>query len=130
MDQTPAVRVDRWLWSVRLFKTRSLASAACGAGKVQVNGQACKPARLIRPGDILSVFAMEITRTVRMVAAIEHRVGAKLVSRYLEDLTSPAEYEKWKEKRAQTPSGMRPKGSGRPTKRDRRMLKNCFEGTD
>lgn len=126
MDPTSAVRADRWLWSVRLYKTRSLATRACAAGKVQINGQPCKAARDVRPGDVLVASLTGITRTVRVLAVLESRVGAKLVSRYLDDQTPAEEYAKLREARAPIQDGYRPKGSGRPTKRDRRILQSYF----
>jgi ribosome-associated heat shock protein Hsp15 len=125
MEVILAVRADRWLWSVRLYKTRSLASAACTAGHVKINGQPCKPARDVRPGDVLTALAGEITRTVKVLGVLENRIGAKLVPRYLEDLTPPSEYEKPR-KKVLAPIGQRPKGAGRPTKQERRMLGSFF----
>ena len=125
MEATSAVRADRWLWAVRLYKTRGLACAACNAGHVQINGHPCKPARSVRPGDVLTALAGEINRTVKVLAVLENRVGAKLVPRYLEDLTPPAEYEKQREK-ALAPAGQRAPGTGRPTKKERRLLGSFF----
>ncbi len=125
MEPTPAIRVDKWLWSVRLYKTRSLASGACQAGHVQVNGQRCKPARPIRPGDVITSLAGEMTRTVKVLAVLQNRVGARLVQHYLEDLTPPSEYLKCKDKLL-TPASGRPKGAGRPTKKERRVLGSFF----
>ncbi len=125
MEATSGVRADRWLWAVRLYKTRSLASAACDAGHVKINGHPCKPARTVRAGDVLNALTGEIHRTVKVTAVLENRIGAKLVSQYLEDLTPAAEYEKPREKYV-APSGLRPKGAGRPTKKDRRMLGSFF----
>ena len=125
MEATSAVRADRWLWAVRLYKTRSLAAAACQAGHVQINGQPCKPARSVRPGDVLTALTGEIQRTVKVLAPLENRIGAKLVPTYLEDLTPQAEYEKPREKLS-APVGQRVKGAGRPTKRERRVLGSFF----
>jgi ribosome-associated heat shock protein Hsp15 len=125
MEPTPAIRVDKWLRSVRLFKTRSLASQACTAGHVQVNGQPAKPARLVRSGDLIVAFTGIMTRTVKVLAPVERRVGAKMVPRYLEDLTPPTEYAKLRE-RIEAPAGARLKGTGRPTKKDRRILGSFF----
>lgn len=114
-------RIDKWLWSVRLFKTRALATAACRAESVRVNEQPIKPAREIHADEIISVRQGIITRRVRFIAAPPSRVGAKLVSDYYEDLTPPEEYEKLK-----TPPHpqvfTRERGAGRPTKRERRLL--------
>ena len=128
MEATSGVRADRWLWAVRLYKTRGLASAACEAGHVKISGHPCKPARTVRVGDVLNAFAGEIHRTVKVVDVLENRVGAKLVAHYLEDLTPAAEYEKARAKQF-TPVGIRPKGAGRPTKKERRTLGSFF-GTE
>lgn len=125
MEPTPTTRVDRWLWSVRLFKTRTLAARACNAGHVRVNGQVVKPSRSVRAGDLVKALLGEITRTVKVLAVLERRVGARVIVEYLEDLTPQSEYEKPREKRL-APAGLRPKGAGRPTKRDRRVLTSFF----
>ena len=125
MEPTSAVRVDKWLWSVRLFKTRSLATQACAAGHVRVNEHAVKPARALRPGEVVSVQLGEMTRTIKVIGLPASRVGASLVPRYYEDLTPPSEYEKVREKKV-APVGSRPKGSGRPTKKERRILGSFF----
>lgn len=118
---TAEVRIDKWLWAVRLFKTRSLAAQACAAGHVQINGQRVKPARSVHPGEQIEALVGEVRRTVRVRELLDRRVGASLVPQYLEDLTPAAERE-----RARTPHleplFHRPKGTGRPTKRERRLL--------
>ena len=123
------VRMDKWLWSVRLFKTRSLAAEACAAGKVRIHGQPVKPARSVHPGEQLTVALTipsgVLTRTVKVVGLIDKRVGAKLVPNYLEDLTPAEELAKLSEKPALA-EGYRPPGAGRPTKRDRRILQSYF----
>lgn len=123
------VRMDKWLWSVRLFKTRSLAAEACAAGKVRISGQPVKPARSVHPGEQLTVALTiptgVLTRTVKVVGLIDKRVGAKLVPNYLEDLTPAEELAKLTEKPALA-EGYRPPGAGRPTKRDRRILQSYF----
>lgn len=124
MEAPATTRVDKWLWSVRLFKTRTLATEACDAGRVQVNGQPAKPARAVRPGDTIIAVIHDLTRTVKVRAVLESRVGAKLVPDYMEDLTPPAEFERAREKFIA--AGQRPKGAGRPTKRDRRILSSFF----
>lgn len=128
------VRMDKWLWSVRLFKTRSLAAEACAAGKVRISGQPVKPARSVHPGEQLTVALTiptgVLTRTVKVVGLIDKRVGAKLVPNYLEDLTPAGELAKLSEKPTLA-EGYRPPGTGRPTKRDRRILQSYFgEETD
>jgi ribosome-associated heat shock protein Hsp15 len=115
------VRIDKWLWAVRLYKSRSLATAACSAGRVRIGGESLKPSRSARIGDVITAATGDITRTVRVRALLERRVGAKLVADYMEDLTPPNEYARPKEPNFR-PLLVRPKGSGRPTKKDRRKL--------
>jgi len=121
MQESSEVRLDKWLWSVRLFKSRSLATEACHGGRVKVNGHAAKPARAVRVGDLITAATGDLTRTVKVTALLESRVGAKLLPQYLEDLTPPEEYAKLREK-VFAPVGLRPRGAGRPTKRDRRII--------
>lgn len=125
MDTVPSARIDKWLWAVRLFKTRSLAAAACSAGKVKISDHPVKPAREVRMGEVITAMTGEITRTVKVLGIVEQRVGAKLVPGLLEDLTPPEEYARQRE-RAQQPDFFRPKGSGRPTKKDRRTMDGFF----
>ena len=126
MEATGEVRIDKWLWAVRLYKTRSVATAACRAGHVKMKGENVKPSHSVRVGQIFSVRAGEINRTVKVIGLIEKRVGAKLVEKFAEDLTPAAEYLRAAEDRQQPQAPRRPKGSGRPTKKDRRDLENLF----
>jgi len=114
-------RLDKWLWCVRLCKTRALAASACRSGAVQVNGEPAKPARELRLGEIVQVRLGILTRTVRFIAAPASRVAAKLVPDYGEDQTPAAEYEQVRVASA-AQILTRPRGAGRPTKRDRRLL--------
>ena len=125
MEPTPGIRVDRWLWAVRLYRTRSLAAAACQGGHVQINDQPGKPARIVRPGDIIAAQTGQIRRLVRVRAVLTQRVAAKVAPQFVEDLTPPSEYEKLKQNQL-APVGIRPKGAGRPTKRERRKLGSFF----
>jgi ribosome-associated heat shock protein Hsp15 len=122
----PAARLDKWLWGVRVFKTRALATDACRAGSVTVNGQPAKPARDVHPGETVAVKLGVVTRTLKVIAAPRSRVGAALLPEYCTDLTPASEYEKAREQRLQHVLA-REKGSGRPTKRDRRELDRFFE---
>jgi len=122
----PSARLDKWLWAVRVFKTRSLAGDACRAGSVTVNELTAKPARDVRPGEIIAVRLGLVLRTLRVVAVPRSRVGAKLLPEYCADLTPPEEYEKARVKPVEHLL-LREKGSGRPTKRDRRLLDRLFE---
>jgi ribosome-associated heat shock protein Hsp15 len=120
-----ADRLDKWLWAVRLFKTRSLASSACRAGSVCVNQLVAKPARDVHPGETIVVQQGLVLRTLRVVDIPRSRVGAALVPQYAEDLTPPEELAKAREQKVQQLLA-REKGSGRPTKRDRRLLDGLF----
>ncbi len=121
-----ALRLDKWLWAVRVFRTRSLASDACRAGSVAVNDVPAKPSREVRPGETVKVNQGLMVRTLRVVGVPRARVGAKLVAGYCDDLTAPGEWEKVRQHSLQQVLA-REKGSGRPTKRDRRLLDRLFD---
>lgn len=123
---SPGNRLDKWLWSVRVFKTRSLAASACRAGSVTINDQPAKPAREIRPGEQVIVWQGLIKRTLQVVAVPPSRVGAKIVTDYCCDLTPAEEFEKARRQPIQQFLA-REKGSGRPTKRDRRLLDQLLQ---
>ena len=116
-----AMRLDQWLWAVRVFKTRLLVVTAIKAGHAKVNGAATKPAHEARAGELVSVRIGVMTRTLRVIGAPTSRVAAKLVGEFAEDLTPPEEFEKQRALRSPQ-AGARPKGAGRPTKRERRDL--------
>lgn len=120
------MRLDQWLWAVRLYKTRNLAIEAIKGGHVKVNGAATKPAHEAKPGELVTARIGIMTRTLRVIDAPKSRVGAKLVPQFAEDLTPPEEFEKQREANLQF-VGFRPRGAGRPTKRERRLLDE-FEG--
>lgn len=115
------VRIDKWLWAARVFKTRGLATEACRAGHVKLEGVPVKPARPAHPGEIYVVHTAALTRTVRVVGLSEKRVGPGKVETLLQDLTPPEEIEKRRRSAAEQVLA-RPKGSGRPTKRERRQM--------
>ncbi|HUR47160.1 MAG TPA: RNA-binding S4 domain-containing protein [Candidatus Saccharimonadales bacterium] len=119
---TTDVRMDKWLWAVRLYKSRSIAAGACTSGKVLVGGHIVKASRSVKLGEVITAVTGEITRTVKVTGLLESRVGAKLVGKYIEDLTPASEYEKPREKNFLIPAFQRPKGAGRPTKKDRRSM--------
>ncbi len=121
-----AHRLDKWLWAVRVFKTRALASDACRAGSVCVNELSAKPARDVHVGETITVKQGLVLRTLRVVDVPRSRVGAKLVPNFCTDLTPPEEVEKARQNRIQHVME-REKGSGRPTKRDRRLLDEFLE---
>ena len=114
------VRIDKWLWAVRLFKTRSLATAACRAGKVFSDDEELKPSRDVKEGMVIQIKSGPIIKTVKVTGILEKRVGAKLVANYMEDLTPEEEYKKLELIKAQPT--FRKKGLGRPTKKERRDI--------
>ncbi len=121
------VRIDKWLWAVRLYKTRSLSADACKGGKVSLNERSVKPAHEIKIGDILEIRIGQLNKTVKVTGLLENRVSAKLVCNYLEDLTPPEEYKKL-ENQKDSFFIHRSKGTGRPTKKDRREMEGYFGG--
>ena len=122
MEAVGEVRIDKWLWAVRLYKTRSMATAACRAGHVKMSGDALKPSHTVRLGQIFSLPVADVNRTVKVVGLLDKRVGPKLVDEYLEDITPAAEYLRAVEDRRQPRAPVRAKGTGRPTKKERRQL--------
>lgn len=123
------VRIDKWLWAVRLYKTRSIAADACKKGHISMNGVNLKPARTIKVGDVVQVRKSPITLSLKVLQAIENRVSAKLVPEMLQDVTPPEQYELLEMSKI---SGFvdRAKGTGRPTKKERRCLESFFEADD
>lgn len=121
MKNEPSVRIDKWLWAVRLFKTRSLATQACKSNKVIINNQAVKPSREVHVEDMIRVNLKELTRTVQVKALLENRVGAKLVENFMTDFTPKEEFDKLKLKH-EINYEFREKGMGRPTKKERRII--------
>jgi ribosome-associated heat shock protein Hsp15 len=120
------VRIDKWLWAVRAFKTRTLAIEACRAGHVKLDGESVKPARELRTGEIITLQRGPIRRTLKVRALLDRRVGADKVPEYVEDLTPPEEYARRRALEAQgLPTWDR--GQGRPTKRDRRVLQKFLQ---
>lgn len=120
MNNTEA-RIDKWLWAARIFKTRSIAAAACKKGQVSMSGTQLKASRMIKAGDVVSVRKPPITYSFRVLQPIEKRVGAKLISEILENITSPDQYELLELSKISGFVG-RAKGTGRPTKKERRNL--------
>lgn len=115
------MRIDKWLWAVRIYKTRSLAAAACRNGQVTIAGQPVKPSREVKINDLILSESGGMTRTIQVVGLPGQRVGAQVAKEFVEDLTPASEYEKLKEPVLQ-PLFFRPKGMGRPTKKDRRAM--------
>ena len=115
------MRLDQWLWAVRLYKTRNLAAEAIKGGHVKVNGEPKKMAHRVKPGELVTARIGIMLRTLRVLDSPPSRVGAKLVAQFAEDLTPPEEFEKQREFGFRQP-GLRPRGAGRPTKRERRVI--------
>lgn len=120
-DQEMEARIDKWLWAVRLYKTRSMATDACKKGQITMGGNTVKPSKVIKDGDVISVRKPPITYTFRVLQAIENRVGAKLVPDMVENLTPKEQYDILEMSKISGFVG-RARGTGRPTKKDRRVL--------
>ncbi len=120
------VRIDKWLWAMRVFKTRTIATDACKKGRVMMAGLPVKPSRPIKEGDIIEVRKPPITYTFRVKATTQNRLGAKLVPDYLENITPQSQYDLLEMTKI---SGFvdRRKGMGRPTKRDSREMSRFKE---
>ena len=125
------VRIDKWLWMVRLFKTRSMATDACNAGKVKMDGNNLKASKSIKENEVYVVRIGQLEKTVQVIGSPKSRVGAPLVPQFYTDLTPPEEYERVKMLSMRFEH--RDRGEGRPTKRDRRQIefvKNLFRGDE
>lgn len=116
-----SVRIDKWLWAVRAFKTRTQASDACRGGKIKIAGQNVKPSREVSTGDVINIQSGIVKKTLKVLKPVRNRVAAKFVAELAEDLTPAEEYEKLDMLR-QLNSEKRDRGAGRPTKRDRREI--------
>ncbi len=114
-------RIDKWLWAARIFKTRSIAADACKNGRVTINNVNVKPSHMVKAGEMVSVKKPPITYSFRILKPIEQRVGAKLIPEVYENVTDPKQYELLEMSRI---SGFvdRARGTGRPTKKERRAL--------
>lgn len=121
-----AVRLDKWLWCVRVYKTRAQATEACRGGKVTVDGQTARPAREVRTGQMVAINLGGWTRTVRVGPLLTQRVAHAEIGPHLEDLTPAEERERGRERHIQNLLA-RPAGEGRPTKRERRAFERAFD---
>lgn len=120
------VRIDKWLWAVRVFKTRSKATEACKKGRVLVDNLPVKPSREIAPGNIIHVKKAPITRQYKVLALAGKRMSAKLATEYIEDITPPDELEILETQKQMKWFDRKP-GTGRPTKKERRKLDDFFD---
>lgn len=120
------VRVDKYLWAMRIYKTRSIAADACKNGRVSMSGVQLKPSRTFKVGDTFNVRKGPIIYTYKVLQLTENRLGAKLVPEYLQDCTSPQQLELLELARM-AGNGTRDRGLGRPTKKDRRDIETFFD---
>ena len=121
MEENEEVRIDKWLWAARLFKTRAIATDAIKGGKVKINDVAVKPSREVKEGDVIQVQIEQLHKVVQVKTVIKNRVSAKQVPEVYADLTPKEEYERIEFMRAYK-SEYRDRGAGRPTKKERRLI--------
>jgi ribosome-associated heat shock protein Hsp15 len=126
MPDNKTVRIDKYLWSVRLYKTRSIASDECRKGRIFIKEVPVKPSRIISENEIIIVKKPPVTYTFRVIEPVENRVSAKIVALFIEDLTP--EGEKAKLEISKSGTGHRQRGSGRPTKKERRLIDRFQQG--
>ena len=119
-------RIDKWLWAARIFKTRSIAADACKNGRITMSGVKQKASKMIKEGDIIEVRKPPITYSFKVLKAIQNRVGAKLVSEVLENVTAKEQLELLEMNRISGFVG-RARGTGRPTKKERRELDDFIQ---
>ena len=120
------VRIDKYLWSIRVYKTRTEATTACNGGKVRLNGADTKPSKSVKVGDTIVVRKGPVTYTFKVLQLIDKRQGAKLVPQYAENLTPEEEMAKLHAP-VETFFLKRDRGAGRPTKKDRRQMDDLLE---
>ena len=126
---TEVARIDKWLWAARIFKTRSIAADACKNGRVTINGINVKPSHMVKAGETVNVRKPPVTYSYKIMKTIEQRVGAKLLPEIYENVTAPDQYELLEMNRI---SGFvnRARGTGRPTKKDRRAMDAFLSDAD
>lgn len=133
MESAPKVRIDKFLWSVRLYKTRSLAAQACQGGQIKINGQGVKPSHTVKIGDTITASRTGWVKTLKVIGLLERRVGVSQLLGYVEDLTAPEEYQRAREIReakdiaTRHQESLKYKKKARPTKRDRRQIEEWFK---
>lgn len=131
-EENSEMRIDKFLFNVRLFKTRSLAADACGKGRILINGAAVKPARVVRPNDEISVKVNPVYRRYKVLQLLRGRVGAAKVPDYITETTSEDDLFKLKmmTEMGRFSFGKRDRGAGRPTKKDRRDIDRLYDSDD
>jgi len=123
------IRIDKFLWAVRIFKSRSSASDACRKGRILVNNLLAKPSRIVTVNDIITVKKPPVTYIYEITDLLENRIPAKMVNRYIKDITPEEEKAKLLVM-SNIRHGIRPRGTGRPTKKERREIDRFFNSTD
>lgn len=126
MTLAEKVRIDKWLWAMRIFKTRSQATEACKKGRVIINGMEVKPSREVKQGETIFIRKLPVVYTVRVKELTNNRLPAQRVREFMDDITSPEELEKLKIH--DNAFFKRDKGTGRPTKKERRLLETIIIG--
>jgi ribosome-associated heat shock protein Hsp15 len=121
MIENNTIRIDKWLWAARIFKTRTLAGEACRGGKIKIDEQAVKPSRELKENEVIIVKLDQLTKTIQVKSLIKNRVSAKQVIDVYEDLTPTGEYERLQLMR-EFNYERRERGIGRPTKKERRLI--------
>ena len=129
MSEQGGTRIDKYLWAVRLFKTRSLAAEACKKGKVMIDGQPVKSSRMVKIGDVISIKELPIVKQHKVIDISGKRMGAKLTPGFIEEIT-PEEDKEFLRLTQMANKLNRPRGMGRPTKRERRDLDQLFDSAD
>ena len=125
-DARSTVRIDKWLWATRVFKTRTLAVESCKAGKVKIGDLKAKPSREVTTGDIITVRKDGMSKILEVIAILEKRVGAKTVAEYLKDLTPDEDYATAREHRKAMPRFSRSSIKPRPTRKERQAWEEFF----
>ena len=129
MGDNQNIRIDKFLWSVRLYKTRSIAADECRKGRIIINNIQVKPSRIILKNEIITIKKLPVIYTFRVIEPIENRVSAKLVDQFIEDMTSADEKAKLNIRQIGG-TVYRDKGTGRPTKKERRLIDKLNEGSN
>ncbi len=122
-----SVRIDKYLWAIRVFKTRGDATDACKGNKVRIGGSPAKPSKEVKPGEVIEIQKGTVRYSYRVIRLLENRVGAQLVPDYAENLTPQSELDKLRAP-VETFFIRRDRGSGRPTKKDRRAMEHLWDG--
>ena len=121
MNQLDEIRIDKWLFAVRLFKTRGLATEACKRGKIKLNESQAKAAKSIKLGDIINIRQSPMIRSLEVIGLTERRIGAKLVENFAKDITPKEEWDKFYKSKSNRTENQN-KSQGRPSKKERRLI--------